>query len=199
MTNTIIKKLNNYDKDKILYHFLNLDSDSLYKRFCFHIKEESLKTYVKNLDLNTNGIFGAYDSDLNIIGLGECILSEEGAEIGLSVIKEYQNTGLGSKLLKKTITFAKIKNKTQLKMNCLKTNKKVLHLAKKFGLSIVEHEDENLAIMSLENQHLTSEIIMNKLEDDFSFYLLNHLKSLNMLKDMQENINIFLYKTLKKL
>lgn len=132
-----LKRLNNINREKILSHFLRLDLESRSSRFCTPISDENMSNYVKKIDFN-NGIFGIFNENLDIIGLGECVFFKQQdkltAELAFTVEKEYQGNGLGNKLMKRVVQYANSRDVHELQMYCIRTNQAVLHLAKKYNL-----------------------------------------------------------------
>ncbi|NCQ51475.1 GNAT family N-acetyltransferase [archaeon] len=185
----IIKRLSSDYRDKVLEHFLRLDYDSVYSRFCTVLKETGIKTYVSKIDFEANGIFGVFDSNLNVVGVGECVLDEKNnkAEVGFSVESNYQGNGLGSKLMVRMVRFAKSRNKMQLEMLCLRTNTKSLHLAKKFGLKVINNDGgEILAIIPTKNDSPEFENLNEQIEDTFAYYAIKQKEQINSWKNKQD-------------
>lgn len=180
MSKYIIKKLNKNYKNKVIEHFLRLDKEDSYNRFCCYMNKETIKVHVNDLNFEDNGIFGIFDDNLDIIGLGECIVNEHGgSEIGFSVEKEYQGNGLGSKLMDRMVRFAKSLNKSRLEMMCLKTNKKSIAIAKKFGLEIHLEDGDSIALINLKNNNPNLENLNEKLEDSLAYCQIKQKENLN--------------------
>lgn len=149
-----VKKLNTYHKNIIVAHFLRLDSDGKYNRFCVAANEDFINRYVEQLDINNNGVYGVFDDEMNMIGLGECILykgSDTEAEVAFSVELIHQGKKLGSRLIKKLIQYANSRNIKKLQMYCLRTNTKSLHLAKKYGLNLIHEDDDVTTVIKMPN------------------------------------------------
>lgn len=147
-----IKRLSEIYKPKLLEHLSRLDLQSVYDRFCIAANKEFLERYTNQINFRTSGIYGVFDQELKMIGLGECVIYKENikeAEVAFSIEREHQGKGLGNKLMKKLIQFAKANNIDKLNMYCLKTNTKSLHLAKKYGLNLTYEKDEVAAIINM--------------------------------------------------
>lgn len=141
-----VKKLKNHQKSIISSHLLRLDNDGKYNRFCVAVNEEFINRYVDQLDVDNNGVYGIFDNDMNMIGLGECILYKNNsseAEVAFSIELPHQGKKLGSRLMNKLIQYANSINIKKLQMYCLRTNTKSLHLARKYGLHLI-HEEEDI-------------------------------------------------------
>ena len=67
-----LKRLSEINREKVLKHFLRLDNQSRSSRFCTSSNDDNLIAYVKKIDFK-NGIFGIFNENLDIIGVGECV------------------------------------------------------------------------------------------------------------------------------
>ncbi len=189
MNNFIVKRLDETYSAKVLEHFLRLDKDSIYTRFCSPLNPDGITRYVSRINYSRDGIFGIFDQELNIIGVGECVILEDKdhAEVGFSVELGYQGNGLGGKLMERIVRFAKSMDKHHLEMICLRTNAKSIHLAKKFGLKIQNnYEGESIAVIDMENIQPSVERINEKVEDTFAYYALKQRENINNWKHNQE-------------
>ncbi len=178
----IVKRLDSSYREEVLDHFLRLDKDSIYTRFCSSFGEDAIKRYVSRINFETNGIFGAFDENLTIIGVGECVIAEDKdhAEVGFSVEISHQGLGVGSKLMERIVRYAKSKDKHHLEMVCLRTNVKSIHLAKKFGLKVQNnYEGESVAVIDMDNIKPDLENFNEKVEDTFAFYALKQRENIN--------------------
>lgn len=132
-----LKRLTEINREEVLNHFLRLDSESRSSRFCSSISDENMTNYVNKIDFK-NGIFGLFNENLEIIGLGECVFFKDKdkltAEVAFTVEKEYQGNGLGNKLMKRVVQYANSRDVHELQMYCIRTNQAILHLAKKYKL-----------------------------------------------------------------
>lgn len=188
----IIKRLNNSHREKVLGHFLRLDKDSLYSRFCAPLSQYAVETYVSKINFNKDGVFGIFDDDLNIIGVGECVIEENTnrSEVGFSVEINHQGQGLGGKLLERIVRFAKAHEKTHLEMLCLRTNKQSQHLARKFGLKVqLSPDSEALGIIDMEGTKPTIEQMNENIEDTMAYYALQQKQHVKNMREAQKIYN----------
>lgn len=143
-----IKKLSEFNRQKVQEHFLRLDPESRRSRFCATMNNENLSLYAKNLDFIHNGIFGIFNDNLDIIGLGECVSYDPKngyssiAEVAFSIEKPYQGKKLGNKIMQKVVQYANLHNLKELKMYFLKTNAATFHLAKKYNFKLEYYSSE---------------------------------------------------------
>lgn len=132
-----LKRLNEFNRSQVLEHFLRLDTESRSSRFCTSISNDSMSNYVKKTDFK-NGIFGIFNENLEIVGLGECVFFKDKgkltAEVAFTVEKNYQGNGLGNKLMKRVVQYANSQDVHELHMYCIKSNQAIIHLAKKYNL-----------------------------------------------------------------
>jgi RimJ/RimL family protein N-acetyltransferase len=144
-----LKRLTEINRVEVLNHFLRLDYESRSSRFLTSINDENISNYVKKMDFK-NGIFGLFNENLEIIGLGECIFfkykdnDKLTAEVAFTVEKEYQGNGFGNKLMKIVVHYANSRDVHELQMYCIRTNQAILHLAKKYNL-ILQYEGTEIS------------------------------------------------------
>lgn len=166
-----VKRLSAKYAPALLKHLARLDKQSLYDRFCVAANHEFIERYVNQINFDHSGIYGVFDQDLELIGVGECVVysNKEEAEVAFSIELVHQSKGLGNRLMKKLIQFAKANNINKLNMYCLRTNSKSLHLAKKYGLNLTHEIDEVSTTIGLpvtpaiffQGYELAEEIIAN--------------------------------------
>lgn len=187
--NYTIKRIDSQYQDAVLEHFMRLDKESRYNRFCISMNDYALENYVKQIDYK-NAYFAVFDDELKIVGLGECVREKSSktpnvAEVAFSVLKEYQGQGLGNKILGRIVRYAQANNIDTLNMFCLRTNQKVVHLAKKFGLKVSISEGENIA--TLDNMQANEFSPINELVEETiaSFELVNK-KNMFLMKSQQK-------------
>jgi RimJ/RimL family protein N-acetyltransferase len=190
-TNYIIKRLNNSHREKVSQHFKRLDSESLPSRVCSFMTESAIEVYVNKINFNKNGIFGIFNDNLDIIGVGECVVEDNHkAEVAFCVEVTYQNQGLGGKLLERIVRFAKARGKTHLEMLCLKSNQKSQYLAKKFGLKVKHSLDgETLAIIDMDKNIPLVEQFNENMDENLAAYWLSQRESFNNWKSVHDKYN----------
>ncbi len=192
----IVLKLNEHDKEKVLDHFLNLDKESVYTRFCAPLKDDNITQYVNKLNFEEQGIFGIFNEDLKLIGIGECFLTEnkgkKKAELAFSVMKEHQGKGLGNMLVQKLISFASIEQAQEIEMYHLSANSKVTKLAKKVGMTTTNEYGESHSHVNLElNEKEKLDILLQyNLEETLGTMSLYQRKNMiDIVKNNQQFVN----------
>ena len=147
-----VKELSERDRRRLLNHFLALD-DSELLRFGSVLPDELITRYVQMLDFSRDTVFGVYDDNLALLGVGHLafaprealpVLSDATvksriAEFGVSVSASARGMGIGSKLFERAAIHCRNEDVDTLYMHCLSSNQTMIHIAKKAGMEI--HRD----------------------------------------------------------
>lgn len=163
-----------FHRDKVKNHFLRLDSDSRHSRFCSIMNDENLINYVNKMDFSKNGIFGIFNENLDIIGLGECVFykdspeKKETAEVAFSVEKGYQGKGLGNKLMARVVQFANTHNLKEMTMYFLRDNAATLHLANKYNFKAEYYSTEVSGTVKVPNIPPILDVFNEQIEELFA-------------------------------
>jgi GNAT superfamily N-acetyltransferase len=120
-------------------HLLQLDQESRHRRFGGAVSDAYIRNYVDTsmwLDAIVHGFF----VDGNLRGAAELRplggrFSKQ-AEAAFSVETPWQNHGVGSALLERTILTARNRGITHLQMACLADNRRMQQLARKFDAEL---------------------------------------------------------------
>lgn len=195
-----IKRLSESYKSDLLEHLSRLDTQSVYDRFCIAANKEFLERYTNQINFKISGIYGVFDQELKLIGLGECVVYKDNAneaEVAFSIEREHQGKGLGNRLMKKLIQFAKANDIDKLNMYCLRTNSKSLHLARKYGLNLAHERDE---VSTTINMPVTPSIVQKSYEiaDEIIASMEIAHKSSSKLWKIQDNYNNLIKATFSK-
>lgn len=145
-----VKELLERERRRLLMHFLSLgDSDRLL-RFGTILPDELVTRYVQRLDFVRDTVFGVFDSDLSLIGVGHLAFvppdskpapalateKEQVAEFGVSVSASARGRGIGSKLFERAAIHCRNEDVDTLYMHCLASNQTMIHIARKAGMEI---------------------------------------------------------------
>ena len=65
-----VKELSERDRRRLLMHFLGLGDSDRSLRFGIMLPDESITRYVQRLDFSRDAIFGVFDADLTLAGVG---------------------------------------------------------------------------------------------------------------------------------
>ena len=137
-----IRELHAGHADQILRHFLQLNDEDRRLRFGTQTPDEVIARYVRGLDFNKDAIFGIFDLNLKLIGMAHLAYLPElkgqarAAEFGVSVLPEGRSQGFGTALLQRSAVHSRNTRIETLYVHCLTSNKAMMHLAQKAGMSI---------------------------------------------------------------
>lgn len=149
-------------------HLLSLDEDSKLMRFGYQVKTETILELHKkwSQDADKNIIFAIENDDLELIGVGHICLMDAEPELAFSVLKEYQNQGMGNELMKRCIEWCQNRNIKTGTMVCLSTNAPIKKLAARHGL-LVRDGTETQAEIKIPDANISS-IVHELVEDNLS-------------------------------
>jgi len=137
-----IRELHAGHTEEILQHLLQLNDEDRRLRFGTQTPDEVIQRYVKGLDFSKDTIFGIFDLNLKLIGMTHLAYLPEvkgqarAAEFGVSVLPEGRSQGFGTALLKRSAVHSRNTRIETLYVHCLTSNKAMMHLAQKAGMSI---------------------------------------------------------------
>lgn len=158
-----VKELSERDRRRLLMHFLDLgDSDRLL-RFGTVLPDELVTRYVQRLDFVRDTVFGVFDADLALVGVGHLAFvpcdmkpvptaateKERVAEFGVSVAASARSFGIGSRLFERAAIHCRNEDVDTLYMQCLATNHTMIHIARKAGMQIHRAHGEADAYLKL--------------------------------------------------
>jgi RimJ/RimL family protein N-acetyltransferase len=137
----LVRELTAVDRERLTAHFLALDEDDRLLRFGQVVPDHVIENYVRSIDFTRDTVFGVFDSELQLIGVGHlAYLPAEGdkrtAEFGVSVLESSRGEGIGSKLFERAATRSRNTHITTLYIHCLSRNSTMMHIAKKAGMKI---------------------------------------------------------------
>lgn len=148
-----VKELSERDRRRLLMHFLAFDDNDRLLRFGAVLPDELITRYVQRLDFSRDAVFGVYDDNLILIGVGhlafvpkEAMPAISGAtlkarvgEFGVSVSAQVRGRGVGSRLFERAAIHCRNEDVDTLYMHCLAINQTMMHIARKAGMEI--HRD----------------------------------------------------------
>lgn len=190
----IAKQLSVRHQDTIYHHLTSLAQEDRYNRFCGHMTDSAIARYVEKINYEQDGLFGIFNSSLELVGFAHVAIENENveqnsninnktkAEFAFSILAQDQGKGLGNILMQKAVLFSKAHGVQEIQMNCLATNQKSLHLAKKHGLKVnIAQYGEKTAVLETEHPHIEQFIAQNQI------ILENHLASLDFFRQIHLN------------
>jgi len=145
-----VKELGERDRRLLLMHFLALGDNDRLLRFGMFLHDDFVTRYVQTLDFSRDAVFGVYDDNLALVGVGhlafvpreaipvlsEVTLKARIAEFSISVLASARGRGIGSKLFERAVIHCRNEDIDTLYMHCLGSNQAIIHIAKKAGMEI---------------------------------------------------------------
>ena len=147
--NIVTKELSRLQRGAILAHFLALDAEDRRLRFGVGLSDHGVSDYVARIDFERDAVFGVFDDNMLLAGIGHLARSDGFAELGVSVLPAFRGKGLGGALLARTHVHARNWGVPTLFMHCLAENAAMMHLARKQGMRIAAAQGEADAYLEL--------------------------------------------------
>jgi RimJ/RimL family protein N-acetyltransferase len=146
----LVKVLSERDRRRVLRHFMALDSSDRLLRFGSMLPDEQVAAYVARLDFRNDIVFGVHNRMFQLAGVGHlAFISKEAhpdsinytdkekvAEFGVSVAKSARGQGVGTRLFERAAIHCRNSDVDTLYMQCLSSNRTMMHIAKKAGMEI---------------------------------------------------------------
>jgi len=156
-----VYKLPHNDYSRYRKHLQALDAHSRYMRFGYAANDDMIDIICDRFEQNKHKhkIFVIEDDNLNVVAVGHIALDHD-VELAFSVLKEYQEQGMGSVLMKRCIEWCQNRSIKDGCMVCLGTNTAIKKLAKKHGILVEEHGEvlADIKIPELSTASVLSEI-----------------------------------------
>lgn len=158
-----VKELCERDRRRLLMHFLELDDADRFLRFGSVLPDELITKYVQKINFSRDAVFGVFDAKFELIGVGHlsylpreafpilvnATIKDRTAEFGVSVSDFARGMGIGSKLFQRAEMHCRNADVDTLYIQCLTTNKVMMHLAAKAGMHIQQERGEADAFLKL--------------------------------------------------
>ena len=182
-----VRELHAGHRKEILQHLLQLNAEDRRLRFGTQTPDEVIQRYVERLDFNKDTIFGVFDLNLRLIGMAHLayLPKIEGqvraAEFGVSVLPVGRSLGVGTALLQRSAVHSRNTCIKNLQVHCLSSNKAMMHLAQKAGMSIeYAHGDADAYLKLLPaNPSTIAQEAANEQWADMDYALKENLKRSN--------------------
>ena len=158
-----VKELSERDRRRLLMHFLALPDEDRLLRFGTVLSEELVTRYVQKLDFARDTLFGVYDVNLMLIGVGhlafaprdaipsfvDATTKERIAEFGVSVSSTARGMSVGTRLFERAAIHCRNADVDTLTMHCLASNQTMMRIARKAGMEIQRTHGEADAYLTL--------------------------------------------------
>jgi RimJ/RimL family protein N-acetyltransferase len=158
-----VKQLRERDRRRMLKHFLALDEADRLLRFGTYLPDAQIEAYVAKINFSRDMILGVHNHVFQLIAVGHLAFApknampsrsnvttkERIAEFGLSVSSSARGMGIGSKLFERAAIHCRNADIDTLYMQCLSSNRTMMHIAKKAGMEIKREYGEADAHLQL--------------------------------------------------
>jgi len=157
----LVKELGKRDRRRMLRHFLALDKDDRLLRFGTVLPDEQIHAYVDKIDFSRDIVFGVFSHVFQLVGVGHLAFGPPHAghaadttkarvaEFGVSVSASARGQGVGTRLFRRASIHCRNSDIDTLYMQCLSTNRTMMHIAKKAGMEIKREYGEADAYLHL--------------------------------------------------
>ncbi len=175
-----VKELGERDRRRMLRHFLALDGGDRLLRFGGRIPDEKIEAYVAGIDFKRDIVFGVYNRMFRLVGVGHLAFGskeqraastskEQVAEFGVSVSASARGQGVGTRLFERAAIHCRNSDIDTLYMQCLSSNKTMMHIAKKAGMEIKREQGEADAYLHLPPPSPAS-VMQEALQEQFAMF-----------------------------
>jgi GNAT superfamily N-acetyltransferase len=177
----LVKELGERDRRRMLKHFLALDGSDRLLRFGTVLPDELVHAYVGKIDFARDIVLGVFSGVFQLVGVGHLAFApreaeparskatdkERVAEFGVSVSKSARGQGVGSRLFERAAIHCRNSDIDTLYMQCLSSNRTMMHIAKKAGMQIKREYGEADAYLHLPPPSAAS-VMQEAIEEQFA-------------------------------
>ena len=125
------------DRPALLEHFIALDAQDRRLRFGGTLRDEAIAAYVERIDFVRDGVFAVHDGSMRLLAAIHFAVTEGSAELGLSVLPQARNQGLGQALFERAVMHLRNRGAHRVFVHCLSENGAMMHIARKMEMSVV--------------------------------------------------------------
>jgi RimJ/RimL family protein N-acetyltransferase len=158
-----VKELSERDRRRVLKHFLALDDSDRLLRFGNVLPDEQVHVYVNKMDFSRDVVLGVYNRVFALVAVGhlafapkeaepvrsQVTVKQRIAEFGVSVSTSARGKGMGTRLFERAAIHCRNSDIDTLYMQCLSSNRTMMHIAKKAGMQIKREYGEADAYLHL--------------------------------------------------
>lgn len=156
-----VKALSKRDRRRVLRHFLALDNNDRLLRFGSILPDAQIAAYVEKIDFARDIVFGVLNRRFQLVGVGHLAFlgrdahpdsatdKEKVAEFGVSVSASARGKGVGTRLFERAAIHCRNSDVDTLYMQCLTSNRTMIHIARKAGMEIKREYGEADAYLQL--------------------------------------------------
>ncbi|MTI43868.1 acetyltransferase (GNAT) family protein [Roseibium hamelinense] len=158
------RRVHAQDEQRLLRHFLQLDSNDRRYRFGSPVSDGNLQDYVQMIDLQDDTLFAVEDTNLHFVGVGHLSMDAEHAHIGVSVLQGWRGKGVAKSLVRRCLQRARNADVEVVHMTRLMDNRPMAVLEKKLGFVTFSTDAETEAEKTMSGLTLCS-LIAEGLDD----------------------------------
>jgi GNAT superfamily N-acetyltransferase len=136
------RHLNPSHRPALLAHFCALSRRDSYLRFGTYVGQDSIASYVNGIDFDRSTVLGVYDEGLELLGVAHLCPENDVVELGISVLASARRRGIGTLLLRRALSHARMIGAGRLFMHCLAENGELMRLARAARAEISFSHDE---------------------------------------------------------
>ena len=162
----IVQRLTDSARASLAEHFLALPTEDRRLRFGTAVPAERLTAYANDIDFDRDAVFAVHDDRLALVGVAHVAISDDFAELGLSVLPAHRGQSVGSGLFERAAEHARNRFIARLYMHCLKDNAPIMRIARKFGMDIVTsigEADAHLELPKASPASIAMELVTDRL------------------------------------
>jgi RimJ/RimL family protein N-acetyltransferase len=130
-------RLRDADRPALLEHLTSLEGEDRRLRFGSPLRDEAIAEYVERIDFAHDGVVAVHDGSMRLLAVIHIAITEESAELGLSVLPEARNQGVGTALFARAVMHLRNRGAREVFVHCLSENGAMMHIARKLGMAIV--------------------------------------------------------------
>lgn len=146
---TVTRRLVSAERPALLAHLFALDAADRRSRFGIAVSDDFLRDYTTAIDFRSDAVFGVFDAELALVGAAHLALVAGHAELGVSVLPQARDRGIGAALLARAHLHARNRGVAALFLRCLRENAAMMHLARSQNMRIATESGESDACLTL--------------------------------------------------
>jgi RimJ/RimL family protein N-acetyltransferase len=147
-----IRSLRRIELYKYADHLLRLSAHDRYLRFSGSVSDQSIRDYVKSINLMEGAVKVICDDALQVVAAVHVLTFQDGhaAEIALSVEEGSRGLGYGRALFKSAVKWVKTRSIERIYSMCLRENGPMMHIASAQGMTLYHDSAETEAYLEID-------------------------------------------------
>ena len=137
-------KLGDTHRQRLREHFLRLNASDRHLRFGSSLNDSAVINYVRGIDFERDEIYAVTDDAKCILGVVHIVVTEQEAELGLSVLAPARGLGVGNTLFDRAVMHLRNRCVREVLVRCLHQNAAMMHLAQKYGMKIQQEGTDQI-------------------------------------------------------